>query len=179
MRSMLFAASALAFGVLATGALAKDIVGSPGADLLRGSPVADHIAGLGGLDELLGFGGDDMLEGGDGLDELFGGAGNDTLVGDAGDDYLDGRSGDDTLTGGPGRDIFAFYARESGKDLDSGSDTITDFNGTEDVILLQGFAADDMVMRTDGADMLIEAPGLVRITLRGVSEIGTDNLRFQ
>lgn len=179
MRFMQFAASALAFSVLATGVLAKDIVGSPGADLLHGSPVADHITALGGLDELIGFGGDDLLEGGDGIDELFGGAGNDTLEGGAGDDYLDGRSGDDTLTGGAGRDVFAFYARDSGKALDSGSDTITDFNGAEDVILLDGFTAEQMEMRADPTGLVIEAPGLVRIMLRGVSEVGTDVLRFR
>ena len=179
MRSMLSVVSALAFGLLATGALAKDVVGSPDADLLRGTPNADHITGLGGHDDLLGFGGDDMIEGGDGIDELFGGAGNDTLEGGAGDDYLDGRGGDDTLTGGPGRDVFAFYARESGRTLDSGSDTITDFNGAEDAILLDGFGTGEMEMRTDNAGMVIEAPGLVRIMLPGVTELGADDLRFQ
>lgn len=179
MRSMLFAASAIAFGVLATGTLAKDIAGSPAVDLLRGTPNADHITGLAGHDDLMGFGGDDLIQGGDGLDELFGGAGNDTLEGGAGDDYLDGRSGDDALTGGPGRDVFAFYARESGKDLDSGNDIITDFNSAEDVILLDGFAAEQLEMRTDAAGMVIEVPGRIRIMLPGVSEIGTDNLRFR
>mgnify|MGYP000875146100 CR=1 FL=1 len=179
MRSMLFAASALVFGVLATGALARDIVGSPAVDLLRGTPNADHMIGLAGHDDLMGFGGDDLIEGGEGLDELFGGAGNDTLEGGAGDDYLDGRRGDDILTGGPGRDVFAFYARDSNTALDSGSDIITDFDGAEDVILLDGFTAEQMEMRTDPAGLVIEAPGLVRIMLRGISEIGPDNLRFR
>ena len=113
---------------LASGALARDIAGSPEVDLLRGTPKADHITGLGGNDDLLGFGGDDAMEGGDGIDELFGGVGDDALDGGAGDDYLDGRGGNDTLTGGPGQDVFAFYAQDSGTALDSGHDVITDFN---------------------------------------------------
>lgn len=179
MRSTLFAASALALAMLAADALARDVTGSPDADLLRGTPEADHIEGLGGHDELLGFGGDDALSGGEGSDELFSGAGNDTLDGGAGDDQLDGRGGDDSLTGGPGGDVFAFFAQDSGRPLDSGRDTITDFNGAEDAILLDGFDAGRIGMRPEGADMVIEAPGLVRITLRGVAELGTDDLRFQ
>ena len=179
MRPMLFAASVLAFGVFANGALARNIVGSPGAEMLRVTQDADHITGLGGPDELLSFVGDDLLEGGDGIDELFGGAGYDTLEGGAGDDYLDGRSGDDTLTGGPGRDVFAFYALESGKNLDSGSDTITDFSGAEDLILLDGFTSEQIRARTDAARVVIEAPGRLRVMLRGVSVVGTDDLRFQ
>ena len=179
MRSMLFSASVLAISVLASGALARDVVGSPGPDMLRGTPEADHMTGLAGHDELLGFGGDDLIEGQEGSDELFGGAGNDTLDGNVGDDYLDGRSGDDTLTGGPGKDVFAFYAQETGKALDSGSDTITDFNSAEDVILLDRFTTEEVQMRTEGADMVVEVPGRIRVTLRGVSEVGTEDLRFR
>lgn len=179
MRSMLFAVPVLAVCVLASGALARDIAGSPDVDLLRGTPEADHITGLGGHDDLLGFGGDDVMEGGDGIDELFGGVGDDALDGGAGDDYLDGRGGNDTLTGGPGQDVFAFYAQDSGKALDSGHDVITDFNSAEDLILLDGFTADEVVTRRDSAGLVIEAPGSVQITLRGVSEIGTDDLRFR
>ena len=73
--------------------------------------------------------------------------------------------------------MFAFYARESGKDLDSGSDTITDFDGAEDAILLDAFTAEQMEMRTDAAGTVIEAPGLVRIILPGVFDIGTEVLR--
>jgi len=176
---MLFAAPALAFAMLAAGALAKDAVGTAGADMLRGTATADRITGLAGHDELLGFAGDDLIEGGDGFDELFGGAGNDTLEGGAGDDYLDGRGGNDTLTGGPGRDVFAFYAQQSGKTLDSGSDIITDFDTAEDVILLDRFTPGEVEVRAEGADMVIEAQGRMRITLRGVSEVGTDDLRYR
>ncbi|WP_299358813.1 hypothetical protein [uncultured Paracoccus sp.] len=179
MRSILLAATALAVSVLGTAGFARDIAGTPDVDLLRGTPDADHITGLGGHDDLMGFGGDDVMEGGDGSDELFGGAGNDTLQGGGGDDYLDGRSGDDSLTGGPGRDIFAFYARDANRPLDNGSDTITDFAPGEDAILLVGLGVDDIEMRTEGADMVIAAPGLVLVTLRGVAELRPNDLIFR
>lgn len=177
MRCMLF--SALAFGIVATGALARDVVGTPDADMLRGTPQADHMTGLAGHDELLGFGGNDLLDGGEGTDELFGGAGDDALEGSAGDDYLDGRAGNDSLTGGPGSDVFAFYAQEFGKPLDSGSDSITDFDGAGDVILLDGFTTEEIAVRPDGAGMVIEASGRILIRLHGVSELADDDLRLR
>lgn len=179
MRSMLFSAATFASIVFATGTLARDFVGSPDDDMLRGTPGANHMTGLAGHDELIGFGGDDLIEGGDGSDELFGGAGNDILAGGAGGDYLDGRAGNDTLTGGTGRDVFAFYAHDSGKPLDSGSDTITDFDGAEDAILLNGFRSEDIRTRPDGADMVIEVPGRLWITLRGISSLAGDELLFR
>lgn len=179
MRSMLFATSWLALALCASGALARDIVGTSGDDLLRGTSEADHMTGLSGHDDLMGFGGDDLIQGGDGFDELFGGAGNDTLEGGAGDDYLDGRRGDDTLTGGPGRDVFAFYALETGKSLDSGSDTITDFDSVDDVILLDAFVAEALQTGTDGAGVVITVPGRLWITLPGVTAVETKNLRFR
>ena len=142
---------AIAFAALTTVALAKEIIGTPGDDLLNGTPGPDHIQGLGGHDEILGREGDDALDGGDGNDELFGGDGDDTADGGEGNDQIDGRGGNDTLTGGPGRDLFFYYAR-----VDNGDDTITDFNSSDDTILLDGFAAADVEVRLDnGSTVLI------------------------
>lgn len=47
------------------------------------------------------------------------------------------------------------------------------------MIQLDRFAADELVIRRDSTGMVIEAPGLVRILLRGLSQISPDNLRFQ
>lgn len=58
--------SAVLLAALTTVALAKEIVGTPGDDLLNGTPGSDHIQGLGGHDEILGREGDDVLDGGDG-----------------------------------------------------------------------------------------------------------------
>lgn len=166
--------SAIGFAALTTVALAKDIVGTPADDLLNGTPGPDHIQGLGGHDEILGREGDDVLDGGDGNDELFGGDGDDVLDGGEGDDLLDGRGGNDRLTGGSGRDLFRYYAR-----VDNGRDTITDFNGAEDTILLDGFSAADINVRREGDATVIDLAGRGQITLLGVAQLDDDDLAFR
>jgi Ca2+-binding RTX toxin-like protein len=179
MRSILLAA--LALGALTTSAVAKDITGTPGDDLLAGTPEADRIAGLAGHDDIQARDGDDVLDGGPGDDELFGGHGDDTIDGGPGDDYLDGREGDDTLTGGPGRDTFAYYAKDYDQPIDNGRDTVTDFDGAGgDMILLSGFVRAEVVVRAEGGDTVIELPGSAgRITLRGVARLDDDDLTFR
>ncbi len=172
MRTTLLSIFALG-ALLTTAAVAKDITGTPGDDMLVGTPEADRIEGLGGHDEILGFAGDDELLGGDGDDELFGGEGNDTLDGGDGNDLLDGRAGGDTLTGGPGADLFLYFAS-----YDNGADTITDFNGAEDTILLDGFAAAEVEVQTAGGDTVIGLPGGARITLSGVIELDEDDIAY-
>ncbi|WP_135075373.1 hypothetical protein [Terasakiella sp. SH-1] len=80
-----------------------------GHDLLMGSNGADNMTSAAGNDRLYGFDGVDVLDGGTGNDMLWGGAGN------------------DQLTGGSGTDKFHFIASQ-------GTDTITDFTTSEDVI---------------------------------------------
>jgi Ca2+-binding RTX toxin-like protein len=89
---------------------AGDKVGSEQRDLL----ISGHKN-----DVALGFGGDDYLSTGSGKDILNGGTGNDILFG--------GR-GSDLLFGGDGNDSFVF------KTLKDGSDTIADFDASEDVL---------------------------------------------
>ena len=179
MRTILL--SALALGALTAAALAKDITGTPSDDLIAGTPETDRIVALAGLDDIQARGGNDLVDGGPGDDELFAGAGNDAVDGGPGDDYLDGREGDDALTGGPGRDVFAYYAKDYDKPIDSGADTITDFDGAGgDVLLLSGFARAEVQVRADGDDTVVELPGPAgRITLRGVARLEPDSLRFR
>lgn len=179
MRTILL--SALALGALTAAALAKDITGTTGDDLISGTPEADRIVALEGHDDVQARGGDDLVEGGPGDDELFAGAGNDAVDGGPGDDYLDGREGDDKLTGGPGRDVFAYYAKDYDKPVANGADTITDFDGAGgDALLLSGFARAEVQVRADGDDMVVELPGPAgRITLRGAAQLEPDNLRFR
>lgn len=178
MRVLTFAA--LALGALTTAAVAKDITGTPGDDLIAGTPQADRIVALEGHDDVQGRGGDDVLDGGPGPDELFGGDGNDTADGGPGDDYLDGRAGDDTLTGGPGRDVFAFYAKDYDKPIDNGADVVTDFDGADgDVLLLSGFAPGEIEVRAEGGGTVVGLPGSARITLRGVARLDDDDLVFR
>lgn len=145
----------LASGVLAGAALGDSFVsieaiigGREGSNVISGDDLDNHftvdggnntlqgrggndtlIAGI-GRDTLSGGAGNDILRGGGGADQLQGGAGNDVLDGGAGNDELNGGNGDDTLSGGAGRDSFIFTGRNTGRD------TITDFEGGIDRIVL-------------------------------------------
>ncbi|MCV6825653.1 MULTISPECIES: calcium-binding protein [Halocynthiibacter] len=63
---------------------------------------------------------------------LFGDAGNDTISGGGGNDILIDGSGSDTLSGGSGQDIFVFTE-------DGSTDTVLDFNPSQDRLDLSGF----------------------------------------
>jgi|GEM_PF-1122674 len=103
-------------------------------DVINGQGGDDRIDGKSGNDLLRGGAGNDTLIGGAGNDILVGDLGNDTLLGGAGDDILVGGTGGDTLTGGSGYDKFVY------QNLNDGSDTITDFNQSEDkLVLTEGF----------------------------------------
>ncbi|MDB2556767.1 hypothetical protein N9X77_02230 [Luminiphilus sp.] len=133
-----------------------NIGGGSGADTLTGNASANVIIGAGGGDTLYGGAGNDTLYGDehagdtsgttygirqygltDGADTLYGGAGDDTLYASDGDDTLDGGTGSDTLTGGSGSDTFIIRAGD-------GTDTITDFGDSGDVIGLVGLSFNDL-----------------------------------
>lgn len=115
----------------------EDLIGSPGADVLRGDAVANAIDGRGGDDVIEGRGGNDLLTGGQGADiasfasatipvtvdaalttpQQTGGAGLDTLTepvegltGGAAADVLRGTAGPDVIDGGPGPDAITALA---------------------------------------------------------------------
>lgn len=124
-------------------------------DLIRGNGGDDHLSGNRGDDTIFGGTGQDILMGQRGDDDLYGGLGNDTIHGGRGDDVLvgvdpsavnPGEGEIDILTGGFGADEFhlgdalgAYYTSSTG--IVSYA-LITDFDITQDVIQLQGSAAD-------------------------------------
>jgi hypothetical protein len=124
---------------LVAGLLGDDtIFGRDGDDVLRGdansrSPGGsvggdDVISGGAGNDRIGGKGGNDLLSGDEGDDEIFGDAGDDTIMGVTGDDTLTG----DDFSDGSGSDLFVFGSGD-------GTDLITDFDVTEDMIgLVEG-----------------------------------------
>jgi Ca2+-binding RTX toxin-like protein len=124
---------------LVAGLLGDDTVfGGSGDDLLRGDANSRSPGGsVGGDDVISGGAGNDRIGGKGGNDLLFGDAGDDEIFGDAGDDTIMGVTGDDTLTGddfsdGSGSDLFVFGSGD-------GTDLITDFDVTEDMIgLVEG-----------------------------------------
>jgi hypothetical protein len=81
---------------MAAPAVAVNVVGTNGSDVLRGTVSGDWINGKSGNDRLFGLGGNDILTGGPGTDFLDGGAGSDRLL------LRDGVR--DRGTCGPGRD---------------------------------------------------------------------------
>ncbi|SDB55989.1 calcium-binding protein [Bauldia litoralis] len=115
------------------GGAGNDIIDAVGGNnTVDGGDGNDRITAGSGNDTLSGGAGDDLLSGGAGDDVLYGGDGNDTLVGGEGDDVLYGGSGNDTLTGGAGADTFVFDSGFAG--------TVTDFDPTEDTIMIDGSA---------------------------------------
>ncbi|GAB4428811.1 MAG: hypothetical protein OHK0035_07610 [Cyanobacteria bacterium J069] len=84
---------------------------------------------------LTGNRGNDTLVGGMGADTLLGNDGNDNLSGGQGNDDLTGGKGNDTLTGGEGRDLFYYRSDRNFGTSDFGRDTITDFRGTDNIVL--------------------------------------------
>ena len=105
------------------------IDGNRANNLMYGFEGDDTLRGEQGDDWIFGGEGADTLDGGEGDDVLLGGEGADTLSGGAGEDMLIGGEGDDMLTGGGDADTFVFGE-------DSGNDTITDFDTTQDKIHL-------------------------------------------
>jgi Ca2+-binding RTX toxin-like protein len=113
-------------------ALSEVLSGNQGNDLLSGNPGNDLLQGNTGQDSLRGGDGNDTLNGNLGNDLLIGGSGNDLLLGGSGNDYLVGSSGLDTLIGSSGQDSFGLTQPTAGTDL------ITDFNPTEDRLIITG-----------------------------------------
>lgn len=158
-----------------------------GADILYGGQgdgsdvgLNDSLSGGAGNDTIFASGGADYIEGGDGIDQLFGGGGGDTLVGGAGGDSLFGGGGDDTLTGGAGADLFSFGAGQ-------GTDRITDFDVTEDILRIAGTTTDFTSLAdvqaaasdtsVDGVDgLLIDLGGGASVFLDGVSAADLESI---
>ena len=155
-----------------------NLTGGAGNDRVRGGSGNDTIYGGEGNDLLRGGSGDDSIYGGEGHDSIFGDDGDDELYGGAGNDTIFGGRGDDTITGGAGEDTFAYYS------VDSGNDTITDFNVDEDTIdlsLIQHNITFSQITIADNSDSTAvvitipqsvlgpDATNDITITLTGVS----------
>jgi Ca2+-binding RTX toxin-like protein len=140
------------------------ITGSNGDNDLYGFNGSDIINGAGGNDNIFGGFGEttgNILSGGDGNDNIIASYGADTLRGDAGNDRLTGSLGTDKLTGGTGADRFVFD--NLADSTVAAVDTITDFNGAEDLIMLaplqftvsQTFIGSSAFSATGGAELRV------------------------
>lgn len=63
--------------------------------------------------------------------------------------------------------------------VDNGSDTITDFNSTEDTILLDRFSPAEIEVRREGDTTIISLAGRGQIMLLGVTQLDDDDLAFR
>lgn len=119
---------------------ADTLQGGAGNDVIYGgrgdvgaSGINDVISGQDGHDTIFASGGDDSVSGGADNDLIYGGVGDDILSGDGGHDQIFGGTGNDTITGGTGEDRFNFAPG-------SGIDVITDFDATEDTLVLSAYS---------------------------------------
>lgn len=138
------------------------ILGHAGDDIIRGLDGDDFLCGGPGADKLIGSGGNDFMGGGDGIDKLVGGADNDFLDGSAGDDKLIGSvgndvfqeaSGDNLMVGSSGDDTL--FASGSGNNVmkGSGGNDIIVFSGTGSQIVRAG-GGNDTIFMGDGNDTI-------------------------
>ncbi len=122
---------------------------------------------------------DETIQGGKHDDFLSGEAGDDTISGGAGDDYLFGGAGDDTLSGGDDADTFVFMGGH-------GTDTVTDFSTSEDIIQLDALRGitgfDSLTITQDGDDAVIDLSdnggGSIRLEDVNKDDLSADNFQF-
>jgi hypothetical protein len=113
-------------------------------------------------DILVGTAGDDTLSGLSGNDTINGAAGNDTITGGDGNDTITGGAGNDAITGGAGNDTIivnavvgtssdSSRAQVSGNSNDTGADTITGFDLSNDTLKIVATNVTSFVHATDTA----------------------------
>lgn len=129
---------------LAYGGYGNDrIYGGNGQDQLYGGNNKDTLFGGNSHDTLHGGSGHDLLRGGTGNDILLGENGNDELRGESGNDQLFGGSGNDLLIAGQGNNTLTGGAGADQFQIEVGTSTVTDFDSTEDTVLIHGNLVSD------------------------------------
>ena len=123
-----------------------------GADNLQGDNGNDFLDAGGGNDIITGGRGNDIIDGGDGNDTIDAGGQDDAVFGGSGDDLINGGNGNDTLNGGAGNDVLV---GDGGSDVFvvntlGGTDTIRDFNFSQDVIGLSDGITFDQITISQG-----------------------------
>jgi spore coat protein A len=89
---------------------------------------------LSSIENVVGSSRGDWIVGNASENLLAGGAGNDWINGRDGNDRIWGQSGNDNLRGGDGADAFLFYRDIATNKVDTGRDTIWDFDAHTDVL---------------------------------------------
>jgi Ca2+-binding RTX toxin-like protein len=165
------------FNVIVTAASGATVTGDAGDEVLFGSHGNETLIGRRGDDYLAGLEGDDFLRGGQGADVLQGGAGADTLRAGLGQNLLDGGAGSDLLHGGPGASVLAGGGGDdvirAGRGADvmlfnrgDGNDTLLADRGADNTLSLGGIRMQDLSLRKNGRDLVLELGAGDSITFR-------------
>jgi hypothetical protein len=142
-------------------ALAVNMIGTNGRDILEGTNGHDNLVGRGGNDDLFSQAGNDNLLGGPRKDRLVGGkkvgtayhtrGGEKTLLSGPGNDMIIGGRGADTIIGGEGNDLLA-----TGDTLtETADDEVFGGDGTDVINALSDPAAKAMIFCGAGTDVII------------------------
>jgi Ca2+-binding RTX toxin-like protein len=111
----------------------------------------ENVIGSSGRDDIVGNASDNLLAGG---------AGNDRISGQGGNDRIWGQAGNDNMGGGDGSDTFLFYKDFATNTVDTGRDTIWDFDAKTDFLEIdKGIVADFTTVADFIADHAHETPG--------------------
>jgi len=109
----------------------ETVVGSSGTDSITLGSNGATLTDVSAVETITGGVGIDTVTVSDSTStDIHGGAGDDVLTGGLGNDLITGEAGADTLTGGSGNDRFDYTAASSS--TSAASDTITDFDATDD-----------------------------------------------
>jgi len=127
--------------------------------------VSARITTNAGNDTLLGGAGNDVLSGGAGTDTITGGTGNDALTGGTGADTINGGAGNDSITltenattlaadvvqiaAVVGTSSDSARVAVTGDNNDTGQDTITGFDVSNDTVLITATGVKNFVHTTD------------------------------
>jgi Ca2+-binding RTX toxin-like protein len=140
----------------------ENIWGSMFNDVLEGNALANNLVGEFGDDILMGLGGNDLLEAASGNDTVLGGDGADAAYGHAGDDVVEGGTGNDLVSGGSGNDI---VRGDDGDDIvrgDWGMDSIYGGLGND---TLNGGVGNDLIDGGDGVDTVTYDDATARVVV--------------
>ncbi|AMV40907.1 calcium-binding protein [Planctomyces sp. SH-PL62] len=163
------------------------LTGGSGADMLFGQSGNDTLLGKGGADFLFGGSDQDVLTGGDGDDQVFGESGDDRMIWNPGDDTDLNEGGDGTdvvqVNGGNGAEVFTVTANGTrvrfdrinpapfSIDIGTSESLVLNANGGDDqfsatgnlaaliAITVDGGAGNDVLLGSNGADLLIGGDG--------------------
>jgi Ca2+-binding RTX toxin-like protein len=150
------------------------ILATDGEDILTSHSENDVLRGIRGKASLDNGIKNDTIFGGQGSETLLGSSGDDALFGGKGDDFLNGGLGNDTLTGGMGADKFLLSTN-------SGTDTITDFEVGQDLLVLgNGLSFSQLAIVQDSGATLIRfaQTGEILASLTGVSASSISSANF-